>query len=158
MAGNQLIFLLSKHNSSKRAIPLPAPALPHPPAAAAPAHAHPCPTSNSSHPLPLPHAGLVSTSITLFNRAVFSVYHFNYPSFVTLVQILVSLVYMYGLNWAGWMELGSLSVATARKVRWSLPGQDERKGAQSDCDLFCTRLPIRLEVGWAGSFWHCQHH
>ena len=58
----------------------------------------------------------MSTSITLFNRAVFSVYHFNYPSFVTLVQILVSIVYMYALKWGGWMELGSLSLDTAKRV------------------------------------------
>lgn len=60
--------------------------------------------------------GLVSTSITLFNRAVFSVYHFNYPSFVTLVQILVSLVYMYALKWTGYMELGPLSLETSKEV------------------------------------------
>ncbi|GAB4824177.1 hypothetical protein N2152v2_011223 [Parachlorella kessleri] len=60
--------------------------------------------------------GLVSTSITLFNRAVFSVYHFNFPSFVTLVQILVSLVYMYALKWGGWVDLGSLSLDTAKRV------------------------------------------
>ena len=59
---------------------------------------------------------MVSTSITLFNRAVFAVYKFNFPSFVTLIQILVSLVYMYGLNFAGYMELGPIEVATAKRV------------------------------------------
>lgn len=60
--------------------------------------------------------GLVSTSITLFNRAVFSVYHFNFPSFVTLVQIVVSLIYMYALKWTGHMELGAVTAETSRKV------------------------------------------
>lgn len=60
--------------------------------------------------------GFVSVAITLFNRAVFSVYHFNYPSTVTLVQILVSLVFMYGLRAAGKMEFGALDRRSARKA------------------------------------------
>jgi hypothetical protein len=65
--------------------------------------------------------GLVSVAITLFNRAVFSVYHFNFPSTVTLLQIIVSLVYMYALRAAGRMQFGALSLRTARKV--SLSGE-----------------------------------
>ena len=60
--------------------------------------------------------GLVSICITLFNRAVFSVYQFNFPSTVTLLQVVVSLVYMYALRAVGRMRFGSLHLATARKV------------------------------------------
>ena len=31
--------------------------------------------------------GAVSVSITMFNKAVFSVYHFQYPAFVTTLQV-----------------------------------------------------------------------
>ena len=31
--------------------------------------------------------GTVSVSITLFNKAVFSTYHFEYPAFVTMLQV-----------------------------------------------------------------------
>lgn len=41
--------------------------------------------------------GFVSVAITLFNRAVFSVYAFNFPSLVTLLQVLVSLIFMCAL-------------------------------------------------------------
>ena len=44
-------------------------------------------------------------------------YHFNYPSTVTLLQILVSLVFMYALRAAGAMDFGALTLAGARKVR-----------------------------------------
>jgi hypothetical protein len=75
--------------------------------------------------------GLVSVAITLFNRAVFSVYHFNFPSTVTLLQILVSLVYMYGLRATGRMQFGALSLRTARKV--SLMGEGAWRGRAAGC-------------------------
>lgn len=43
-------------------------------------------------------------------------YHFNYPSNVTLLQILVSLVFMYALRAAGVMQFSSLTLQGARKV------------------------------------------
>ncbi|KAI7842780.1 hypothetical protein COHA_003526 [Chlorella ohadii] len=58
----------------------------------------------------------LSIAITLFNRAVFSVYLFNYPSTVTLLQILVSLVLMYALRAAGTMQFGGFTLQGARKV------------------------------------------
>lgn len=60
--------------------------------------------------------GAISTSITLFNRAVFSVYHFNYPSFVTLVQIVVSIVYMYALRSFNFLEFENVSWAKAKRI------------------------------------------
>lgn len=60
--------------------------------------------------------GAVSVSITLFNRAVFSVYSFNFPGFVTLVQIFVSIAFIYALKAAGYMETGRLTMEGARKV------------------------------------------
>jgi hypothetical protein len=58
----------------------------------------------------------VSTCLTLFNRAVFTVYAFNYPNIVTLLQLLISIVYMVFFNAIGWLKLGKLSWAQARKV------------------------------------------
>lgn len=63
--------------------------------------------------------GTVSISITLFNKAVFSVYGFRYPNFVTTLQILVSLFYMHLLKSVGMFHFGSLSFKTARQVWWS---------------------------------------
>lgn len=42
--------------------------------------------------------GVVSVSITLFNKAIFSVYKFEYPTFVTLVQIVLSIFFMVVLS------------------------------------------------------------
>ena len=38
--------------------------------------------------------GVVSVSITLFNKTIFSVYRFHYPAFVTLVQVVLSVFFM----------------------------------------------------------------
>lgn len=38
--------------------------------------------------------GFVSVSITLFNKAIFSVYRFEYPTFVTLLQVVLSIAFM----------------------------------------------------------------
>lgn len=38
--------------------------------------------------------GFTSVSITFFNKAVFSVYSFNFPCFVTLIQILVCISFL----------------------------------------------------------------
>lgn len=61
--------------------------------------------------------GVVSVSITLFNRAVFSVYQFNFPAFVTLIQILVSILYIYTLKYSGRLRVGALTIEGARRVR-----------------------------------------
>ena len=59
----------------------------------------------------------MSVSITLFNKAVFSVYNFPYPAFVTTLQILVSLIFMLVLHQFRFMDLGtSFSFTTARQV------------------------------------------
>lgn len=70
-----------------------------------------------ARPATPPRYGFVSVAITLFNRAVFSVYQFNFPSTVTLLQILVSLAFMYALRAAGAMQFGALTWRGARKVR-----------------------------------------
>lgn len=61
--------------------------------------------------------GIVSVSITLFNRAVFSVYHFNFPAFVTLVQLVVSIAYIYALKFTNKLRVSDLTWAGARQVR-----------------------------------------
>ena len=67
----------------------------------------------------------MSISITLFNKAVFSVYNFPYPAFVTTLQITVSIVYMLALHYARFMDLGtSWSLSTARQVT-SCPSQNK---------------------------------
>ncbi len=59
----------------------------------------------------------MSISITLFNKAVFSVYKFPFPAFVTTLQISVSIVYMLVLHYARFMDLGtSWSFKTARQA------------------------------------------
>lgn len=60
--------------------------------------------------------GAVSTAITLFNRAVFSVYNFNFPATVTLLQILVSVVLMAALGAAGRMHFTAPTLAGARRA------------------------------------------
>lgn len=44
--------------------------------------------------------GIVSVSITLFNKAIFSFYSFEYPTFVTLVQVVLSIAFMILLGQA----------------------------------------------------------
>lgn len=61
--------------------------------------------------------GGVSVSITLFNKAVFSVYHFPYPNLVTTLQILVSIAYMCVLSWWGVMRVERLTVEKAQQAR-----------------------------------------
>lgn len=62
--------------------------------------------------------GTVSVSITLFNKAVFSLYGFHYPNFVTTLQILVSILYMHLLRGVGAFQFAPL---TYRGVRQMLP-------------------------------------
>ena len=57
--------------------------------------------------------GTVSVSMTLFNKAVFSVYQFNYPNFVTTLQIIISIVYMLALENFRWLEIEPISMKTA---------------------------------------------
>lgn len=60
--------------------------------------------------------GTVSVSITLFNKAVFSVYGFHYPNFVTTLQILVSILYMHLLKGIGAFRFAPLTLKGARQV------------------------------------------
>ena len=60
--------------------------------------------------------GSVSVSITLFNKAVFSVYGFHYPNFVTTLQILVSILYMNLLKRVGAFQFSPLTARGAKQV------------------------------------------
>jgi len=62
--------------------------------------------------------GTVSVSITLFNKAVFSVYGFHYPNFVTTLQIVVSILYMNLLKGVGLFHFAPLTAKGARQVSW----------------------------------------
>ena len=108
--------------------------------------------------------GLVSTSITLFNRAVFSVYHFNFPNFVTSVQILVSIAFIYGLRAAGVIKTAPLTRAGARRVRscWALGRRQgrprralPRRALAWRSHLLAALLPTRplLQVAPLTLFW-----
>lgn len=79
------------------------------------------PTTAAACTHPLSYPPPASIAITLFNRAVFSVYRFNFPSLVTLLQILISLGYMYALRAAGRMQFSPVSLRGARKVRHRRP-------------------------------------
>ena len=61
--------------------------------------------------------GTVSVSITLFNKAVFSLYGFHYPNFVTTLQIVVSILYMHLLKGFGAFQFAPLTYRGARQVR-----------------------------------------
>ena len=60
----------------------------------------------------------MSISITLFNKAVFSIYNFPFPAVVTTLQILVSLFYMIVLHHTKVLDLDitGLSFRTARQA------------------------------------------
>ncbi|DBA85028.1 TPA: hypothetical protein ACH3X2_005762 [Trebouxia sp. C0005] len=60
--------------------------------------------------------GTVSVSITLFNKAVFSVYGFHYPNFVTTLQIMVSILYMHLLKGVGLFHFAPLTSKGARQI------------------------------------------
>ena len=52
----------------------------------------------------------------MFNKAVFSLYGFNYPNFVTTLQILVSILYMAILGGLGWFKFSRFKLRAARQV------------------------------------------
>lgn len=60
--------------------------------------------------------GCTSISITFFNKAVFSVYAFNFPCLVTLLQILVCLTYLLTASAASRITLPPLTLSLARTV------------------------------------------
>lgn len=60
--------------------------------------------------------GVTSVSITFFNKAIFSLYKFNYPCIVTLLQILVCLTCLTFANLIGLLELPKITRETARQV------------------------------------------
>lgn len=74
------------------------------------------PPSNAKKLLACLSYGSVSVSITLFNKAVFSVYGFHYPNFVTTLQIVVSILYMHMLRRVGVFQFSPLTVKGAKQV------------------------------------------
>lgn len=64
--------------------------------------------------------GTVSVSMTLFNKAVFSVYRFNYPNFVTTLQLILSIIFMLFLENFRWLEIEPISMKTALTVNQNL--------------------------------------
>lgn len=74
------------------------------------------PPSNAKKLLACLSYGSVSVSITLFNKAVFSVYGFHYPNFVTTLQIVVSILYMHMLRGVGAFQFSPLTVKGAKQV------------------------------------------
>ena len=94
--------------------------------------------------------GTVSVSITLFNKAVFSVYGFHYPNFVTTLQIVVSILYMNLLKGVGLFYFAPLTAKGARQVRWhfteqnSFQEQDTENGFISG---FCLQI-LPLVICW----------
>lgn len=60
--------------------------------------------------------GTVSVTITFFNKAVFSVYGFHFPCFVTLMQIMVCLTFLTFAGLSGLVTLPRIKWETARLV------------------------------------------
>lgn len=54
--------------------------------------------------------------MTLFNKAVFAHFHFNYPNLVTSMQLAVSIFYMLGLRGAGLVHIDRLPLQELYKV------------------------------------------
>ena len=63
--------------------------------------------------------GFTSVSITLFNKAVFAIYHFHYPNLVTTLQILVSITYMCLLRTGGVLKFANVTTQSAQQVSTS---------------------------------------
>lgn len=61
--------------------------------------------------------GFTSVSITLFNKAVFAIYHFHYPNLVTTLQILVSITYMWLLRTGGVLKFADVTPQSAQQAR-----------------------------------------
>lgn len=62
------------------------------------------------------HSGVISISITLFNKAVFSWYQFNYSNTLTLAQMVFSILFLLLLRRLGFISFPSFSAETARSV------------------------------------------
>jgi len=60
--------------------------------------------------------GVSSMAITLFNKAVLSVYGFNYPQVLTLLQSIVTICSLWGLRRAGIMSFPDMTMQLAYKV------------------------------------------
>eukprot|EP00899_Mesostigma_viride_P007112 jgi/Mesvir1/16401/Mv18139-RA.1 len=60
--------------------------------------------------------GFTSVSITLFNKAVFAVFHFPYPALFTCTQILISIAFMLLLRAVGAIQFANLE----RHMAWKL--------------------------------------
>ena len=60
--------------------------------------------------------GLTSTSITLFNKAVFANFHFNYPNLVTSMQLAISIGYMLAIKGFGLAHINRLPLQKLHKV------------------------------------------
>lgn len=63
--------------------------------------------------------GLVSTSITLFNKAIFAHFNFNYPNLVTSMQLAISILYMLAIRGFGLARIDQLPLHKLHKVRQS---------------------------------------
>lgn len=73
--------------------------------------------------------GVISVSLTLFNRAVFSIYRFNFPGLFTMLQMVLTVFYLGIFHLCGYVQLGRITRASAIKVR-SLPGAARAQVAQ----------------------------
>lgn len=63
-------------------------------------------------------AGVISISITFFNKAVFSVYDFRYSNALTLGQVLSCLAFLFYMRRQGWIQSEPLKWHLAIKVRY----------------------------------------
>lgn len=60
--------------------------------------------------------GMTSVSITFFNKAIFSVYHFRFPCLVTLLQILVCICSLSMARIFGNLKLPDINMQLSRQV------------------------------------------
>lgn len=60
---------------------------------------------------------MISISITFFNKAVLSVYSFNFSNTLTLGQMLTAIVFLWALKRAKLIHFADFNMATAKAVR-----------------------------------------
>ncbi len=65
-------------------------------------------------------AGVISISITFFNKAVFAVYDFKAPNMLTFGQIVFSIIFMWGMKNLGWLDYKPFNLEMGQQVRLSI--------------------------------------
>ena len=91
--------------------------------------------------------------MTLFNKAVFSVYQFNFPNFVTTLQIIISIIYMLILENLRILEIEPISMRTATMVMLPVGACSSFLDGSSGVHICPTSAMPRAQVFPLTFFW-----